>query len=201
MPDGTAVDRYTLSSRSGIVVSLLTYGACLQQLWAPDRNGRSANVALGFATLDGYVDHSGHYFGAIVGRYANRIGNADLHPRRGRRTGCLPTTARARCTAGRPALTVGSGRRCRARTAPRWSSATRARTGRWATRARSRCEVIYTLAGDTLRIDYETTTGPADVRQPDEPHLLEPRRGWLWDDRRPRALTRCRRGTRPSTPT
>jgi aldose 1-epimerase len=75
-PDGTAVERYTLSSPSGIVVSLLTYGACVQQVWAPDRDGRTANVVLGFPTLDGYVAHAGHYFGATVGRYANRIAHA-----------------------------------------------------------------------------------------------------------------------------
>ena len=130
MPDGTAVDRYMLSSRSGIVVSLLTYGACLQQLWAPDRNGRSGNIALGFATLDGYVDHGGHYFGATVGRYANRIGGAAFTLDGVDVPAACQRRRRARCTAGRPASIVGSGRRRWARTAPRWSSATRARTGR-----------------------------------------------------------------------
>ena len=75
-PDGTAVERYTLSHPDGIAVSVITYGAAVQELWAPDREGRRANVALGFAALDGYTSHGGHYFGAIVGRYANRIGHA-----------------------------------------------------------------------------------------------------------------------------
>jgi len=76
MPDGTAVERYTLSHPDGIAASIITYGAALQELWAPDRAGTRANVLLGFSTLAGYVDHDGHYFGPIVGRYANRIAHA-----------------------------------------------------------------------------------------------------------------------------
>jgi aldose 1-epimerase len=75
-PDGTAVDRYLLAGPSGIAVSLITYGARIQEFRAPDRDGRCANVALGFATLDGYLTDGGCTFGATVGRYANRIGGA-----------------------------------------------------------------------------------------------------------------------------
>jgi len=71
-PDGAAVDLYVLMS-AWLTVSVMTYGACIQQLWAPGRDGRRANVALGFPTLDGYVASRGHYFGATVGRFANRI--------------------------------------------------------------------------------------------------------------------------------
>ncbi len=58
---------------------VMTYGATVTQLHAPDRNGRSANVALGLPTLADYVAKNspssggGPYFGSIVGRYANRI--------------------------------------------------------------------------------------------------------------------------------
>ena len=76
MPDGTAVDRYTLSHPDGIAASIITYGGALNELWAPDRTGTRANVLLGFSTLEGYVGHEGHYFGSIVGRYANRIARA-----------------------------------------------------------------------------------------------------------------------------
>lgn len=55
-------------------VSVLTYGAAIQSITVPDRNGTMANVALGFDNLDDYVALS-PYFGAIVGRYANRIAN------------------------------------------------------------------------------------------------------------------------------
>jgi len=74
-PDGSVVDLYTLTNSSGIAVTVMTYGAAVQQLWVPDRDGRKANVVLGFPTLADYVAQDGHYFGAIIGRYANRIAN------------------------------------------------------------------------------------------------------------------------------
>ncbi|MFD0683411.1 aldose epimerase family protein [Actinomadura fibrosa] len=74
LADGTKVDRYTLTSGKGVRVRILTYGGIVQTLEAPDARGRTANVVLGFATLKDYVDkNGGPYFGAIIGRYANRI--------------------------------------------------------------------------------------------------------------------------------
>jgi aldose 1-epimerase len=70
--DGQAVEKYTLSNTNGMAVSILTYGATVQSITVPDRDGNSANVALGFDNLDSYMTES-PYFGAIVGRYANRI--------------------------------------------------------------------------------------------------------------------------------
>jgi len=79
---GTAVDRYTLANRS-MSVSIITYGGIIQELWAPDRRGRVANITLGFKDLAGYTVGRGDppvsnppYFGAIIGRYGNRIGGA-----------------------------------------------------------------------------------------------------------------------------
>ena len=75
LPDGAAVDLYTLTNRSGIRARIMTYGAILVSLELPDRAGALADVNLGFDTLDGYL--GGHpYFGAIIGRYANRIAKA-----------------------------------------------------------------------------------------------------------------------------
>ncbi len=73
-PDGKAVERVTLRSSTGIEVSVISYGAAIQELWAPDRDGRRANIVLGFADIDGYASEPAHYFGAIIGRFANRIG-------------------------------------------------------------------------------------------------------------------------------
>lgn len=70
--DGTAVDRYTLRNSNGMTAQITDYGGIVTSLTAPDRNGRFEDVVLGFDSLDKYL--SGHpYFGAIVGRYANRI--------------------------------------------------------------------------------------------------------------------------------
>ncbi len=70
--DGQAVDLYTLTNANGMAVTIMTYGGIIQSIRVPDRDGTMANVALGFATLDAYVEQS-PYFGAITGRYANRI--------------------------------------------------------------------------------------------------------------------------------
>ncbi|MGZ4316588.1 MAG: aldose epimerase family protein [Gaiellaceae bacterium] len=75
-PFGRNVDLFTLSDVSGVEVSIMTYGAAVQSFVAPDGEGRCANVALGFPTLDDYLASRGHYFGATVGRYANRIARA-----------------------------------------------------------------------------------------------------------------------------
>src|SRR5262249_41712772 len=77
----TAVFRYTLRNGNGMKVQIITYGATVQTIWVPGRNGRKADVVLGFKTLADYVKFNsppvapttGVYFGETVGRYANRI--------------------------------------------------------------------------------------------------------------------------------
>lgn len=73
MPDGTAVEAVTLHNDEGITVRVITYGARVQEVVAPDRNGHPADIALGFSSLTGYLSKSDPYFGATVGRFANRI--------------------------------------------------------------------------------------------------------------------------------
>ncbi|MFC4763173.1 aldose epimerase family protein [Dyella koreensis] len=72
LADGTPVEAVTLSNRHGLCARIIALGATLQSLTAPDRDGTLANITLGYASLDGYVRNL-HYFGATVGRYANRI--------------------------------------------------------------------------------------------------------------------------------
>lgn len=72
MPDGTVVDRYSFGRERALNVQMLTYGATLQTVNVPDRRGRSADVILGLETLDDYRTKS-PFFGATIGRYANRI--------------------------------------------------------------------------------------------------------------------------------
>jgi aldose 1-epimerase len=72
--DGTPVDLYTLTNSQGIQTSITNFGGIVVSLLIPDRDGRLADVVLGFDSLEGYL--GGHpYFGAIVGRYGNRIAN------------------------------------------------------------------------------------------------------------------------------
>jgi aldose 1-epimerase len=70
--DGTAVDLYVLTNDHGVKAKVMTYGAILTELEVPDRDGKLGDVVLGFDDLKGYL--AGHpYFGATVGRVANRI--------------------------------------------------------------------------------------------------------------------------------
>lgn len=70
--DGQAVELYTLRNKNGIELRAMTYGGIITSLKTPDQNGRLADIVLGYDTLAGYLTRS-PYFGAIVGRYGNRI--------------------------------------------------------------------------------------------------------------------------------
>jgi aldose 1-epimerase len=75
--DGTAIEAYTLRNAHGIEVTAITYGGIITAIRVPDRTGAMADVVHGFDRLEGYL--GGHpYFGAIVGRYGNRIGRAQF---------------------------------------------------------------------------------------------------------------------------
>ncbi|WP_093767732.1 aldose epimerase family protein [Streptomyces sp. F-7] len=71
LADGTRVDRWTLEN-GGTRMEVLSYGGIVHSLEVPDRRGRRANVSLGLRTLEEYVASS-PYFGALIGRYGNRI--------------------------------------------------------------------------------------------------------------------------------
>jgi aldose 1-epimerase len=72
MPDGAAVDLFTLKNAGGIEIGAMAYGGIITSLRVPDRSGRFDDVVLGFDRLDDYLkDHP--FFGAIIGRYGNRI--------------------------------------------------------------------------------------------------------------------------------
>jgi len=70
--DGTPVDLYTLTNSKGVRVAITNYGGIVVSLFTPDRNGNPGDIVLGFERLEDYL--KGHpYFGAIIGRYGNRI--------------------------------------------------------------------------------------------------------------------------------
>ena len=73
LADGREVYQYTLKNNSGATMKIIDYGAIVTSLLVPDRNGKFEDVVTGYDSLEGYVkDRS--FFGAIVGRYGNRIG-------------------------------------------------------------------------------------------------------------------------------
>jgi aldose 1-epimerase len=72
LADGTAVEAVTLKGANGVSATIISFGATLQALKAPDRDGKLADVELGYDDLQSYVDHP-NFWGASVGRYANRI--------------------------------------------------------------------------------------------------------------------------------
>lgn len=76
-PDGVQVDLYRLTNKNGMEAAISTYGGAVVSLKAPDRNGTLEDVVLGYDSLDGYVSDK-VYFGAIIGRYGNRIGHAQF---------------------------------------------------------------------------------------------------------------------------
>lgn len=74
LPDGRVVTLFTLTNRHGLSAEIIDYGGIIVSLRTPDRSGRMGDIVLGFDTFDRYVTDS-PMFGAIVGRYANRIGH------------------------------------------------------------------------------------------------------------------------------
>ncbi len=72
MPDGTPVEIYTITN-GNLETEIMTYGARVVRLKTPDRTGHSVDIVLGYDTLEGYLGDPSTYFGAIVGRYGNRI--------------------------------------------------------------------------------------------------------------------------------
>ncbi len=76
-PEGQPIDLYVLTNKSGAEVSITNYGGAVVSLKVPDRNGNLADVVLGYDNADGYVNDKS-FFGALVGRYGNRIGHAQF---------------------------------------------------------------------------------------------------------------------------
>jgi len=72
MADGTAIEAVTLSNAKGVSVRIMTWGATIQSMMVPDRNGKADDIALGYDTAAEYAQKP-QYFGASIGRYANRI--------------------------------------------------------------------------------------------------------------------------------
>jgi aldose 1-epimerase len=72
LPDGSEVFQYTVTNKNGIEMKIINYGAIITSLKTPDKNGKMEDIVLGFDSLDKYLQEP-PFFGAIVGRYGNRI--------------------------------------------------------------------------------------------------------------------------------
>ena len=72
LPNGSPVDAYTLTSRE-LQIRIITFGAHVTSIVAPDRTGKKTNIVLGYDDLKGYLADDKSYMGSIVGRYGNRI--------------------------------------------------------------------------------------------------------------------------------
>src|SRR5580700_4368492 len=77
MPDGNAVELFTMMNANGVSASITTYGGRVVSVKVPDKTGTLGDVVLGFDNLDGYLAEN-PYFGALIGRYGNRIGKAQF---------------------------------------------------------------------------------------------------------------------------
>jgi aldose 1-epimerase len=76
--DGDTVAIYTLANANGVEARVTNYGGIIVSLRVPDRTGQLADVVLGYDSLAAYVEDNSPYFGAIIGRYGNRIGGAEF---------------------------------------------------------------------------------------------------------------------------
>src|SRR5450755_4664345 len=77
MPNGAAVELYTLTNANGMQAGIINYGGTVVSLTAPDRNGKYADVVLGLDDVAAYQKGTA-FFGALIGRYGNRIGHAEF---------------------------------------------------------------------------------------------------------------------------
>lgn len=76
LPNGAPVSIYTLKNNNGCEARITNYGGILVSLRVPDKSGTFDDIVLGYDSLSQYVTHNNPYFGALIGRYGNRIGKA-----------------------------------------------------------------------------------------------------------------------------
>jgi aldose 1-epimerase len=73
--DGKKVDLFTLKNKNGLVTQITNYGGRVVSLWVPDKDGNFEDIVLGYESPEGYLQSNEIYFGALIGRYGNRIAN------------------------------------------------------------------------------------------------------------------------------
>ena len=172
---GQNVEMFTLRNAHGVEVKATSYGGIITSIVTPDRTGRPGDIVLGFDTLEGYLKDS-PYFGAIVGRYGNRIakGRFTLDGK----TYTLATNNGAEPSARRH-QGLRQGRlegRAAAKARPAWRSRAGARTAKRAIPGNLDVRVTYTLTDrNELRHRLSRDDRQGDAGQPDPAQLLQPR--------------------------
>jgi aldose 1-epimerase len=73
--DGKEVGLFTLKNENGLVTQITNFGGRVVSLWVPDKNGNFDDIVTGYETLGGYLNSNEIYYGALIGRYGNRIAN------------------------------------------------------------------------------------------------------------------------------
>lgn len=73
LPDSTVIEKFTLKNTNGIEMEVINYGGRITSLKVPNKDGKFENVVLGHDQLDGYLRADNPFFGALIGRYGNRI--------------------------------------------------------------------------------------------------------------------------------
>jgi aldose 1-epimerase len=158
--DGRAITLYTLTNAHGMEVRAMNYGGIIVSVRVPDRNGQFADVVLGHETLDGYRPNP-PFFGAIVGRYANRIANGTF--KLDGETYNLPKNDGPNTLHGGDKgfdKAVWDGEPLKGRTGVAFSYFSK--KGEEGFPGNLRVKVTYTLtSANSLEIDYEATTDKA----------------------------------------
>lgn len=76
--DGGEISKYTLTNSKGMSVDIINFGAIITSIKTPDRTGKLGDVVLAYQSADDYFEGNPYYFGAVIGRYGNRIAYAEF---------------------------------------------------------------------------------------------------------------------------
>ncbi len=165
LADGTKITAYTLVNKNGIKVKIITYGGIVAEIHAPDKDGKLADIALGFDDIKGYVSGGSPYFGCITGRVCNRIGNAKF-TLDGKEFKLEANNGKHTLHGGKVGFDkrVWKGEALMTAAGPSVKLTYTSKDGEEGFPGNLTCTVTYTLTSDNgLRIDYSATTDKTTV--------------------------------------
>ena len=175
LADGTKVEAVTLTNGAGMSARIMTLGATLQSLMVPDKAGHKDDVVLGYDTAQEYLAHP-DFFGASVGRYANRIAKGKFAST-ARAIRWPPMTAPIRCMAAPRASTSGCGRSNSVASGPQASGGVQLCQRRWRGRLSRRTEShrhLYAERTERAEAGIPRHHLQAHGAEPHQPFLFQP---------------------------